>query len=180
MTLSRIGKMPVSLPDKVTATLDDATITVQGPKGKLAHRFVRVGEVSIAEGVITIAAEDHTSKAKAYHGLARALVQNMVVGVSEGFKRSLEIHGVGYRADVKGKTLEMSLGFSHPVKYPLPEGITVTVDKQNNIEIEGIDKQLVGQVAAEIRGFRPPEPYKGKGIRYSDERIRRKVGKAGV
>jgi large subunit ribosomal protein L6 len=181
MTISRIGKQPITIPSGVTVNLAGKHIEIAGPKGKLEHTLTGVGDVTVENGVLSIAANPAGDKnVKAFHGLARALVQNMVIGVSEGFTRVLEIDGVGYRAKSKGRALELSLGFSHPVKYTVPEGVTVEVDKENNITLQGIDKQLLGQVAAEIRGFRPPEPYKGKGIRYAGERIQRKVGKAGV
>ena len=181
MTISRIGKMPITIPSGVTVNLAGKNIEIAGPKGKLEHTLVGVGDVTGEDGVLSIAPGPEGEKnAKAFHGLARALVQNMVTGVSDGFTRVLEINGVGYRANSSGQNLELSLGFSHPVKYKVPAGITVEVDKQNNITLQGIDKQLLGQVAAEIRSFRPPEPYKGKGIKYAGERIVRKVGKAGV
>jgi len=181
MTISRIGKMPIAIPTGVTVNLTGKRIEIAGPKGTLEHTLTGVGDVTVDDGVLSIAPSTSSDKnGKAYHGLARALVQNMVTGVSEGFTRKLEINGVGYRAKSSGQKLELSLGFSHPVNYTVPKGVTVDVDKANNITLQGIDKQLLGQVAAEIRSFRPPEPYKGKGVKYAEEHIQRKVGKAGV
>ena len=179
MALSRIGKKPIDIPSGVKVAVSGSTVTVEGPKGKLQHELVEAS--AQVDGETVLIGLDETSKnGKAMHGLARALVNNMVVGVSEGFSKTLEINGVGYRADLKGKKLELNLGFSHPVVYELPEGVSAEVDKQTTIKLASCDKQLLGQVAAKIRGFRPPEPYKGKGVKYSDETIIRKVGKAGT
>jgi large subunit ribosomal protein L6 len=178
--MSRIGKAPVPIPDKVSVTLSADTIAVKGPRGQLSMSTNPLVEVGQEDKSIVCKRVDDSKKARSAHGLVRALVANMVHGVSEGFKRSLEINGVGYRAEAKGQgkmTLSLSLGYSHPIEYPLPDGVTAVVEK-NIITIEGIDKQVLGAVAADIRGFRPPEPYKGKGIKYADERILRKVGKA--
>ncbi len=177
--MSRIGIQPVDLPDGVKATLDGSTLTVRGKGGELKQDIKSEISVEIAEGSITVKRANDTRQVRAFHGLFRSLVANMVQGVSVGFEKKLDIVGVGYRADVQGSVMNLALGYSHPIKYDLPKGIKATVDKQNSILIQGADKQMVGQVAADIRSMRPPEPYKGKGIKYSDEIIRRKAGKAG-
>ncbi|MFC7290077.1 50S ribosomal protein L6 [Hirschia litorea] len=176
--MSRIGKKPVTVPSGVTVTVADRTISVKGPKGTLALDITE--EVSVAvEGaeVIVSPVDENDNRSRAMWGTVRARVANMVDGVSTGFSRNLELVGVGYRAAVKGKDLELNLGFSHPVVHKAPEGITFTCAKPTEVKIEGVDKQSVGQVAAEIRSYRPPEPYKGKGIRYEGEHVRRKEGK---
>jgi large subunit ribosomal protein L6 len=175
--MSRIGKAPITLPDKVSVALTAETISVKGPKGQLSIPTNPLVEVKQEDKAVVCTRVDDSKKARSAHGLMRALTANMVTGVSEGFTRALEINGVGYRAEAKGKTLLLNLGYSHPIEYALPEGITAKVEK-NIITIEGIDKQLLGKAAADIRGFRPPEPYKGKGIKYVEERLLRKVGKA--
>ena len=175
--MSRIGKAPIPVPDKVNVTLSADTIGVKGPKGNLTMSTNPLVEVKQEGKEIVCTRANDSKKARSAHGLVRALVANMVHGVSKGFERKLEINGVGYRAEAKGKQLVLSLGYSHPIEYPLPDGVTAKVEK-NIITIEGIDKQVLGAVAADIRGFRPPEPYKGKGIKYVEERILRKVGKA--
>ena len=178
MALSRIGKKPIAIPSNVKVQVDGTTVRVEGPKGK--HERTLVGVTVKQEGTTLIAEPTEDSRpAKALHGLARSLLQNMVTGVSEGFKRVLEINGVGYRAEVTGQNLVMTLGYSHPVRYELPTGISASIEKQTRITLEGSDKELLGRVAAKIRGFRPPEPYKGKGVKYAEETIRRKVGKSG-
>ena len=177
--MSRIGKLPISIPAGVKVALDGNVMTITGPKGALSqalHERMTIG-VEAEEIVVTRPTDD--KKDSALHGLTRALINNMVVGVTAGFQRDLEINGVGYRAEISGKTLTLSLGYSHPVVYELPEGISVEVEKQTKLSVKGIDKQLVGSAAAKIRSFRAPEPYKGKGIKYADERILRKAGKAG-
>jgi large subunit ribosomal protein L6 len=178
--MSRVGKMPIVIPDKVKVRLENGTIFVEGPKGKLNFSVPNqlVLEVTDKEIVIKRKAEDRNSLA--LHGTARALINNMVVGVSEGFSKTLEIIGVGYKAEAKGREIVLQLGYSHPVHFPLPEGIEAKVDKQTRVTVSGFDKQLLGEVAAQIRGFRPPEPYKGKGIRYAGEYVKRKVGKAAI
>ncbi len=177
--MSRIGKMPVPVPSGVEVSVSGQDVTVKGPKGTLERTFPdRVG-LSVEGEQVTVSRDDDSREAKALHGLSRALLANMVTGVSEGYKRELEIIGVGYRAALKGSDLEMQLGFSHSVPFPAPDGITFEVVDQNKIVVSGIDKEQVGQVAANIRKIRPPEPYKGKGIRYSGEYVRRKAGKAG-
>lgn len=177
--MSRIGKMPVNIPAEVKVALSGAEMTVQGPKGKLSQKLPEVVDVNVAADVVSVQRRSDDKKDASMQGLTRTLIANMVEGVTNGFERVLEITGVGYRAEASGKSLNLSLGYSHPIDYPLPEGITVEVEKQTKVTVRGIDKQLVGATAAKIRSFRPPEPYKGKGIRYSDERILRKAGKAG-
>jgi large subunit ribosomal protein L6 len=178
--MSRIGKQPVAVPSGVEVKCVDATVSVKGPKGQLATRLPAQIRVEIADGQIRLLRPDDRKDSRSLHGLARALVSNMVTGVTTGFIKDLEIEGVGYRGEVRGKNLALALGFSHPVEVPLPAGISVSMDGNTKIRIEGIDKELVGQFAADIRAIRPPEPYKGKGIRYAGERVRRKVGKAGA
>ena len=175
--MSRIGKKPVVVPAGVTAKVDGQTIAVKGGKGEL--RFVAPGDVSVtfADNQIKVDPRNDTKKARALWGTTRATVNNLIVGVSKGFEKKLEINGVGYKAAVAGKNLQLSLGYSHDVTYPIPQGIAITTPKPTEITIVGIDKRQVGQVAAEIRAFRPPEPYKGKGVKYSDEFIFRKEGK---
>jgi large subunit ribosomal protein L6 len=177
--MSRIGKMPVTLPSGVELTVDGQVVSVRGPKGTLDRRFHDRVTITVDEGVASVQRGDDTREARALHGLSRALLANMVVGVSEGYRRDLEIIGVGYRAALKGSDLEMQLGFSHPVSVVAPDGITFEVPEPTKVVVSGIDKEQVGQVAADIRKIRPPEPYKGKGIRYSGEHVRRKAGKAG-
>ena len=177
--MSRIGKSPVVLPDGVKVETQGSQVQVTGPKGTLEERIPSSIGVELADGELRFARADERKETRAAHGLARALVSNMVTGVTTGFSRELEIQGVGYRAESGGKTLKLTLGFSHPVEMPVPEGLAVKVE-ENKIRVEGIDKQQVGQFAAEIRKLRPPEPYKGKGIRYVNEHVRRKVGKAGT
>lgn len=178
--MSRIGRKAVALPSGVTLTLQGSTIVVKGSKGELKYTHLPTVTIAVDGSTVTVARKADDKKARAAHGLTRALIANMVKGVSEGYEKKLEILGVGYKAQIKGKTLQLSLGFSHPVDFAIPAGIEITQDEKNKnmIMIRGCDKQLVGQTASVIRGLRPPEPYKGKGIRYSDEAVRRKVGKA--
>ena len=178
--MSRIGKRPVAIPSGVSVTRQDRDVSVKGPKGQLAQRMPLGIGVEVADGEVKLARSDDRKQSRALHGLARALVQNMVKGVSEGFGKELEIVGVGYRAEMKGNKLVLSVGYSHPVEMPVPKELKVSVDQNVRIRVEGADKQQVGQFSAEIRKVRPPEPYKGKGIRYVGEHVRRKVGKAGV
>jgi len=178
--MSRIGKQPITIPSGVTVNVGDGQIQVKGPKGQLSGPVPEGITASIDDGQLSFVRPDDSKLARSNHGLARALANNMVVGCSEGFVKRLEIEGVGYRADVQGKVLNLLLGFSHPVNMPIPEGLEVAVDANTKVSIEGADKQVVGQFAADIRSLRPPEPYKGKGVRYEDEHIRRKVGKAGA
>ena len=176
--MSRIGKKPVQIPAGVDVAVDGSHVTVKGPKGQLELDIYSKLSISLEENMLTVSRPDDERETRARHGLTRALIQNMVTGVSEGYTKSLELAGVGYRVQLKGKDLELSLGYSHPVNYAAPEGITFEVPDNTHINVKGIDKQQVGQVAAEIRTKRPPEPYKGKGIHYVGEHIRRKLGKA--
>ena len=176
--MSKIGKQPISIKDGVTIATEGRKVTVTGPKGTLAYEIPVGLMVTVADGKITVTQEEKMQdQTKALFGLARSLINNMVIGVSDGFSKRLELVGVGYRSQVTGKDLTLSLGFSHPVKIPAPEGITFTII-DNNVVISGIDKALIGNTAAQIRAIRPPEPYKGKGIKYKGEKIRRKAGKA--
>ena len=176
--MSRIGRMPVVVPSGVDVAIDGSLVTVKGPKGTLSHTVVTPITVEKNDGVLTVTRPDDERDSRARHGLTRTLVNNMVVGVSKGFSKKLEINGVGYRVAMQGTDLKFNLGFSHDVIFKLPQGITAAIE-QNKITISGIDKQQVGQVAAEIRALKKPEPYKGKGIKYADERIIRKSGKSG-
>jgi large subunit ribosomal protein L6 len=175
--MSRIAKQPVELPKGVELNLAGSDLKVKGPKGELSMALNPEVGIQLEDGTASIAAKGGSRFAVAMSGTTRALVQNMVTGVSTGFERKLELVGVGYRAKAQGKSLNLTLGFSHPVDYPVPEGIEIETPSQTEIVVKGIDKQKVGQVAAEIRRYRPPEPYKGKGIRYSDERVVRKEAK---
>lgn len=175
--MSRVAKNPIELPKGVETTLTDLTVSVKGGKGNLQLELHRLVGVTQDGGVLQVIAKDATRQAKAMSGTFRSLVANMVVGVSEGFQKKLELQGVGYRAKAEGNNVNLTLGFSHPINYALPEGVTAETPTQTEIIISGADKQRVGQVAAEIRDFRPPEPYKGKGVRYADERVFRKEAK---
>ena len=178
--MSRIGKQPIAIPSGVKVDVKDELLNVNGPKGSLSLNIVRNVELKINTDTILVVRKDDTKKSRSLHGLVRSLVANMVNGVTLGFEKKLELVGIGYKADLQGNALVLNLGYSHPVKYELPKGITADVDKQTLITIKGIDKQAVGQTAAEIRSTRLPEPYKGKGVKYVDEHIRRKVGKTGA
>ncbi len=175
--MSRIGKKPVPLPKGVTATVSGKEVKVKGPKGELKLTLVAEVDASVGEHGIEVKPRLEMERARQMWGLSRSLVNNLVVGVTQGFNTKLEIQGVGYRAAVQGKNLNLQLGFSHDVAYPIPAGITITAEKPTMLTVSGMDKQLVGQVAAEIRAYRKPEPYKGKGVRYADEYVRRKEGK---
>jgi len=175
--MSRIGKKPVEVPKGVTATVDGQTVTAKGPKGQLSVALVDDVAVAMGDGGISVDPREETKRARSMWGMSRTLVQNIVTGVSTGFEKRLEINGVGYRATAQGKTLSLALGYSHDVSYAVPEGIEIQTPRPTEIVVSGIDKQKVGQVAAEIRRWRPPEPYKGKGVKYSDEYIFRKEGK---
>jgi large subunit ribosomal protein L6 len=175
--MSRIGKKPIAIPAGVTVTLDGQTVTVKGPKGQLSWTVVDEIVIAHENGEITLTPRDDSTRAKAMWGLSRSLLGNMVHGVSQGYEEVLELVGVGYRAAMKGQSLSMQLGFSHDVDIPPPDGISFAVPRQTEVRIAGIDKQQVGQMAAQIRRIRPPEPYKGKGVRYSGEKVRRKEGK---
>ncbi len=177
--MSRIGKAPITVPSGVTVSIDGQSIAVKGPKGELSRTVSELISVRQDGDTLVVERSGDDREARAQHGLVRSLVQNMVTGVTDGFQKDLEIVGVGYRAQAKGQGLELSLGFSHPVVVDAPDGITFNVPQPTRIEVHGIDKQLVGQVAANIREWRKPEPYKGKGVRYADEHVRRKAGKAG-
>ena len=177
--MSRIGRQPIAVPAGVDVKIDGSTVTVKGPKGTLTRTVHNNMKVEMADGAIVVTRPDESNLNKSLHGLTRTLLHNMVVGVTEGFKKELEVNGVGYRVAKQGKDLVMNIGFSHQVTMPEPEGITIEVPAPNKIIISGADKQQVGQFAAEVREKRPPEPYKGKGIKYADEHIRRKEGKAG-
>ena len=176
--MSRIGKKPVALPKGVTVTVGATDLKVKGPKGELSRKIARGITFEQADDVVTVHRSSENPKIRANHGLMRALLANMVTGVSKGFSKGLEIQGVGYKAEVKGKTLVMNLGYSHPIKYPFPDGISITVEKGTNLLVSGVDKETVGQVAAELRGKRPPDSYKGKGVRYAGEYVRLKAGKS--
>jgi len=178
--MSRIGRAVIAIPDGVTVTRAADEIRVKGPKGQLTERMPEGIEVEINASEVRFARADDRKESRSRHGLARALVANMVGGVVTPFFKELEIQGVGYRAEVAGKTLKLTVGFSHPVEVPIPAGLTVSVDRNVIVRIEGISRMEVGQFAADVRSIRPPEPYKGKGIRYLGERVRRKVGKAGT
>jgi large subunit ribosomal protein L6 len=175
--VSRIGKEPVPIPSGVDVTVDGSSVTVKGPKGELTQTFTDEVAIKVEDDTVVVERFGDEREQRALHGLTRSLISNMVTGVSEGFSKNLEIHGVGYRAALKGKDLEMQLGFSHPVLVKAAEGITFEVPSPDKVIVNGIDKQQVGQVAAEIRDWRRPEPYKGKGVRYEGEYVRRKVGK---
>jgi large subunit ribosomal protein L6 len=176
--MSRIGNKAVEIPDKVKVNIgNDGAVAVEGPKGKLSWQLPREISAKIDNNKVTLARSAETRSAKALHGLSRALVNNMVEGVSKGFTKDLEIEGVGFKAAVQGQNLNLSLGFSHPILFPIPKDIKITVTENTKISISGVDKKMVGQVAADIRGFYPPEPYKGKGVRYAGEQVRRKEGK---
>lgn len=177
--MSRIGKSPITVPSGVEMKIQGSSVQVKGPKGQLDRQFHDRVSVSLEDGVATVTRSDDSHESRALHGLSRALLANMVLGVSEGYRRELELQGVGYRAQLKGSNLELQVGYSHPVNVEAPQGITFEVPEPTRVSVVGIDKELVGQVAANIRKIRPPEPYKGKGIRYVGEYVRRKAGKAG-
>lgn len=178
--MSRIGNKAVAIPSGVTIEVKGSTLHVQGPKGELSYALLPQVDIVVEEGEAKVTRKNDSKEARARHGLTRALLANMVKGVSDGYQKELEIIGVGYKAALKGKQLQLNLGYSHPIDFDIPENIEIVQDERNKniLRIRGVDKQLVGQVAAQIRELRPPEPYKGKGIRYSDEQVRRKVGKA--
>lgn len=176
--MSRIGRAPIAVPQGVEVKQAGSAVQVKGPKGVLSQTIPTGISLEIEAGVVHVKRKGDAKRMRSLHGLIRTLIANMVTGVTQGFEKGLEIVGIGYRANVQGKNLQLSLGYSHTVLYPIPEGIELVIEKQNKITVKGIDKQKVGQVAAEIRSFRKPEPYKGKGIRYIDEQVRRKAGKA--
>lgn len=177
--MSRIGKKPVDIPEKVDIKLDEGKITVKGPKGKVSHDLPERVEVELTDNQIVVNRKGNSKEDRSIHGLIRSIIENMIIGVVKGYKKELEMVGVGYNAQLKGKSLQVEVGYSHPVMVEAPENVEFELDKKNKIIVKGIDKQQVGEVAAQIRDIRKPEPYKGKGIKYVDEHIRRKVGKTG-
>ncbi len=177
--MSRIGKQPITIPKGTTVEIKDNVLVAKGPKGRVEQKLAAECPATIEDGVITVARANDSGPSKALHGLYRSLINNAVVGVTEGFRKELEIVGVGYRGEIKGKEIHFALGYSHPIVFPIPDGVAAEIDRNNKITLDGADRQLVGQVAANIRNLRPPDPYKAKGIRYSGEHIRRKEGKAG-
>jgi len=177
--MSRIGRKPIAVPGNVTITLEGSTVRVKGPKGELSRTFRPEMKINVADGTATVERPSDAKEHRALHGLTRALLANMVEGVTNGFRRQLDIVGVGYKAEKKGNTLVLTVGYSHTVEYPEPQGISLAAPNNTTVVVEGTDKQQVGQVAAELRAVRPPEPYKGKGIRYHGEQVRRKAGKTG-
>jgi large subunit ribosomal protein L6 len=179
--MSRIGKLPVKIPEKVKVAVTGSTLKVEGPKGKMSFPFNPLMKIEVGAGEVKVVRPDESRQARGLHGLTRTLVRNAVDGVTKGYDRVLEINGVGFKAEVKGKEIHFAIGFSHPVVFKLPEGVTAEVDpKQTRITLKGVDKHLLGLTAAKVRGLRPPEPYKGKGIKYAEEIIRRKEGKTGA
>ncbi|MDC7243232.1 MAG: 50S ribosomal protein L6 [Pleomorphochaeta sp.] len=177
--MSRIGKMPVALPAGVKVNVNDGILSVEGPKGKLTQKVREEVTFDVQKEQVVVTRKDESKASRSYHGLYRQLLNNMIEGVTKGFSKTLIVNGVGYRAEVKGKLLVLNLGYSNIIEFVIPEGITIAVEGQNKVIVSAIDKQLVGQTAAEIRSLRKPEPYKGKGVKYEDEVIRRKVGKSG-
>ncbi len=178
--MSRVGKKPIPVPGKTKITYADRVVTVQGEKGSLTRTIHPAIDLEIENDIITVTMEQETRENRALQGLTRSLVANMITGVGKGFQRALEINGIGYRASVSGNTIVFNLGFSHPINFELPEGISATVDKNNTVTLSGINNELLGQTAASIRSLRPPEPYKGKGIKYAEEYVQRKAGKTGT
>ena len=176
--MSRVGKQPIGIPKGVNVAVSKDTVTVKGPKGELAQLLPELVSAAVEGGELHVSRADDSRDARARHGLVRALLKNMVVGVTDGFEKKLEIQGVGFRAEVKGRTLVMNLGYSHPIEFPIPPGISIAVEKNVNVSVQGIDRQRVGQVAAVIRKYREPDHYKGKGIRYVGEYVRIKTGKS--
>jgi large subunit ribosomal protein L6 len=177
--MSRIGKKPIALPAGVQVELKDGWVSVKGQKGALRRPFLEGLEMDVADGIITVRRMRDDKRSRSYHGLMRTLVANMVAGVSKGFEKKLEIVGIGYRSELKGSELALFLGYSHPINFPLPAGISAEIEKQTLVTIKGIDKELVGQTAAKIRDLRKPDPYKGKGVKYAGEVLRKKAGKTG-
>ncbi len=178
--MSRIGKMPIEVESGVNVSIDSGTVSVQGPKGALSQTLPRGIRAELEGQTLTVRRDSDSKEQRALHGLARALLANAVHGVSKGFTKELEIHGVGYRAELAGEVLKLTLGYTHPVEYPVPEGIQIAVDRNTRLSVSGCNRQQVGQVAAEIRALRPPDVYKQKGIRYAGERLRKKAGKTGA
>lgn len=178
--MSRIGKVPIEVPDGVEVNLQGQTLKVSGPKGELTRVFGDYVDIKVDGGELSVHRRDDSRESRGQHGLVRSLVSNMVFGAEKGYRRTLEINGVGYRAETYGNFIRFDLGYSHPIMFELPAAVSVEIDRQTKVTLESADNELLGQVAAKIRALRPPEPYKGKGIRYSDEQIRRKAGKAGA
>jgi large subunit ribosomal protein L6 len=178
--MSRIGKKPVSVPEKTQLTYKNRVLTVKGAKGTLTQTIHPAVELKLEDGLVSVSCINDDRQSRAFQGMTRSLINNMVTGVTKGFERTLEINGIGYRAELKGKQIVLSLGFSHPVEFDLPEGIKADVEKNTVIKLSGIDKDVLGRTAAKIRGLRPPEPYKGKGVKYAKERIQKKAGKTGT
>ena len=178
--MSKIGRMPITIPSEVTVTVDNGRVVVKGPKGELSTSALPGIKVELKDGQVIVSPSDHAKQTKANHGLMRSLINNNVIGITQGYKKTLKMVGTGYRVQQKGTGLNLQVGLSHDVEYAAPGGIKLTVEGNDTIMIEGIDKQQVGQVAAEIRAVKPPEPYKGKGIRYEDEVVKRKQGKAAI
>ncbi len=178
--MSRVGRMPISVPEKTKLTYKDRVLTVEGSKGSLSRSIHPSVDLTIEEGTLHVTRESDNRGTRSIQGLTRSLVANMIVGVNDGFERTLEINGIGYRAELKGKQIVFHLGFSRPVQFDLPEGVSATIDRNNTIKLSGINKEQLGHAAAAIRRLRPPEPYKGKGIKYAEEHIRKKAGKTGT
>ena len=178
--MSRIGKLPITIPDGVEVSVAGSTVSVKGPKGTLEQELLSGVAVGIEAGVATLTRDNESKRTRSYHGLFRKLLDNMVIGVTTGFSRTLVINGVGYRVEQNGDSLVFNLGYSNPIEFPLDKELAATIEGNNKLTISGMNKQRVGQVCAEIRSLRPPEPYKGKGVRYEDEHVRRKIGKAGI
>jgi large subunit ribosomal protein L6 len=175
--MSRVGKQPIAVPGGIDVSIKDRTVTVKGPKGELSFEFSPLVEVKQDNNEVVVTRVNETKEARAMHGTVRSIIDNMIIGVKDGYKKELEINGVGFRAQLQGKTVTMSLGYSHPIVFEVPDGIDVTVPEATRIVVEGCDKQMVGQVSARLRSFYPAEPYKGKGVKYKGEQIRRKAGK---
>jgi len=178
--MSRVGKKPINIPKDITITHSDKIITVKGKNGTIDSPVHETVTLKIENDMIYVIPKDQSRKNRAFQGMTRSIINNMIIGASKGFERTLEINGIGYRAEVNGNILKLTLGYSHPIDFQIPEGVKATVQKQNVIKLTGIDKQVIGQLSAEIRALRPPEPYKGKGVKYLEEQIQRKAGKTGT
>lgn len=178
--MSRVGKKPIPIPEKIKVTYVDRVLTAKGEKGTLRRTIHPAVELQLEDDTVSVSCFTDDQSSRAFQGMTRSLINNMVIGVSKGFERTLEINGIGYRAELKGKQIVLSLGFSHPVEFDLPDGISADIEKNTTIKLSGIDKEALGQTAAAIRMLRPPEPYKGKGVKYAEERIQRKAGKTGT
>ncbi|ETR74480.1 MAG: large subunit ribosomal protein L6 [Candidatus Magnetoglobus multicellularis str. Araruama] len=178
--MSRVGKKPIEIPKDITISYTDNEITVKGKNGSIKTNIHETVKLKIEDQTITVIPRDLSRKNRAYQGMTRSIINNMIIGASKGFERTLEINGIGYRAEAKGNILKLTLGYSHPIEFKLPDGVSASVQKQTIIKLSGIDKQIIGQLCAEIRALRPPEPYKGKGVKYAEEYIQRKAGKTGT